>query len=372
MTITVGGQAIDADVHAVTPTMLVFQMPVDCYAAGTLTVTRGNDAPSAPVTFCDPGGCAEQPAGALCDDGDVCTLDDRCDGQGACVPSSVLDCSAPCQTGACDPQGGCILRAAGAGCSDGDACTAGDHCDGVGTACIPGPPVACTGVCSTGTCEPGRGCLPRPASTTCDDGNVCTVGDHCAGTADTCIAGAALGCDDGNPCTADACDPATGCTHAALADGALCPAIDGCHAPAQCRGGACDPGPEIRCSDGDFCTDDRCDPEQGCVYAAATGGRRTGCRIDELRFLLSDLPDGSAAMGRRLGKRLDVAEAALAKAEGATKAKHMRRSLRKARTVLQGFLGAVRRSRRVLGATLEHRLVRSAKTAIAALASPAS
>ncbi len=29
-------------------------------------------------------------------------------------------------------------------------------------------------------------------------------------------------CDDGNPCTADGCDPAKGCTHEALKDGAVC------------------------------------------------------------------------------------------------------------------------------------------------------
>src|SRR5262249_29238074 len=128
VTVTLGGMAIDADVHAVTPTMLVFQMPIDCFAAGTIMVTRGNDAPSAPVTLCDPVGCTDQPAGTLCDDGNACTVDDRCDGNGACVSGAPLKCPGQCQT--CDPGAGCAPKPDGSACSDGDACTAGDHCSG--------------------------------------------------------------------------------------------------------------------------------------------------------------------------------------------------------------------------------------------------
>jgi hypothetical protein len=369
VTITLGGGTFDADVHAVTPTMLVFQMPVDCFASGTLTVTRGNDAPSAAVTFCDPSGCGEQSPGAPCDDGNVCTLGERCDGNGACVPASSLDCSGVCQTGTCDPQAGCVPLGDGAPCNDGNACTDGDQCSG--TACVPGSPRNCTGPCLTGACDSGTGCVPQPASTPCDDGTICTVGDHCTGTDGSCVPGAPRACDDGNPCTTDACDPASGCTHVAVRDGSVCPASDHCHGPAQCRGGACDPGPEIRCNDGNFCTDDRCDPAQGCVFPPATGVRRTGCRIDELRALLGGLPDSSAARGRRLAKRLDRAEGVLAKAEAATRPKQIHRHLLAARRVFQGFLGAVRRGRDILGATLERQLVRSAKTAIASLKSPA-
>src|SRR5439155_1753736 len=35
-------------------------------------------------------------------------------------------------------------------------------------------------------------------------------------------------CDDGNSCTVDSCDPATGCTHVALQDGAPCDGGDPC------------------------------------------------------------------------------------------------------------------------------------------------
>jgi hypothetical protein len=65
VTIEMGGKVYDADVHAVTPTMLVFRMPVDCHAAASLTVARRNDPPSEPYVFCDPRGCAGKPAGAV-------------------------------------------------------------------------------------------------------------------------------------------------------------------------------------------------------------------------------------------------------------------------------------------------------------------
>lgn len=71
----------------------------------------------------------------------------------------------------------------------------------------------------------------------CDDGNLCTESDTCGSGV---CAGADATCDDGVPCTSDACDPATGCTHA--------------------------PDP-ASCDDGNACTDDACDATAGCQHA---------------------------------------------------------------------------------------------------------
>ena len=79
------------------------------------------------------------------------------------------------------------------------------------------------------------------------------------------------------------------------------------------------------------------------------------------------VPTDGAAMERRLARRLDGAEAVVAKLQAATQPKEIRRLRRKARVVLQGFLGAVRRGNRVLGANLERQLERSVKTAISTL-----
>src|SRR5262249_49646438 len=138
------------------------------------------------------------------------------------------------------------------------------------------------------------------------------------------------------------------------------------HGPAQCLAGGCNSGPEPQCNDGNFCTDDLCDPQQGCVYPQVTGIRRTTCRIDELRALLQDVPT-NVGMGRRLGRLLDTVEAALSKAQAAARPARQRQQLRKARGALKGFLGAIRRGRRVLGGTLERQLERSVKTAIGTL-----
>ena len=46
-------------------------------------------------------------------------------------------------------------------------------------------------------------------------------------------------CDDGNSCTVDSCDPATGCTHVALQDGAPCDDGDPCATGRLCVTGVC-------------------------------------------------------------------------------------------------------------------------------------
>jgi hypothetical protein len=293
VTITVGGVSFDADVHAVTPTMLVFRMPVDCFAPGSLVITRGAEAASAPAVLCDPGSCADRPAGVPCGDGDACTTGERCDGAGACVAGGELACAGPCLTGACDPQTGCVV-------ADGD---------------------------------------PM--------------------------------CDDGNPCTADRCVAAAACASTTRPDGARCLEADRCHPAATCRAGVCVTGDALDCNDGDFCTDDSCDPAAGCRHAAVTGLRQSSCRVEELRALLATLPGGGGRLGGRLARRLDRVEASLARAEAAAgRRRTVKRALRKARALLRGFIGAVRSKRRALGGATQRRLTRSAKTAIASLAAP--
>jgi hypothetical protein len=289
--ITMGQLQIDAEVHAVTPSMLIFRMPVDCYAPASMVVTRGNDSPSAPFTLCDPGSCADQPAGTACDDGNVCGVDQRCDGNGACVPTSTIQCVGPCLTGACDPRTGCVVAAT----------------------------------------DPT--------------------------------------CNDGNPCTADVCVAAGTCESVSHPDGTACPAVDACHGAGSCHAGACDAGAPLPCSDGDFCTEDVCDPAAGCLHPPVTGLRRSSCRVDALRALLASLPDELGGLSRRLLDRLDRADKALAKA-GSARPKKRRSALQKARRHLRTFVQMVRTSRRVGGA-LEHQLTDTAKAAIA-MARPAA
>src|SRR6185369_861477 len=49
-----------------------------------------------------------------------------------------------------------------------------------------------------------------PNGSSCDDDSVCTTSDHCNGGA--CVGGP-LNCNDNSPCTNDTCDPVNGCGH---------------------------------------------------------------------------------------------------------------------------------------------------------------
>ncbi len=165
VTVRVGSAPpIAAEVHAVSPTMVVFRMPVDCVAPSTVVVARGGVS-SAPLALCDPGGCVGRAPGEPCDDlDDVCTLGDVCTADGACA-------GAP--------------RA----CDDGDPCTD----DG---------------------CAPNVGCT----HTEKPEGAACAA-SKCAGTSTCrsgqCVAGRPVSCDDSDACTDDGCDVATGCGHIA-------------------------------------------------------------------------------------------------------------------------------------------------------------
>lgn len=116
----------------------------------------------------DGGGDLDAPDGAgdcgadgtPCDDGDPCTVDDRC-ASGVCVagPAKACDDGNACTTDSCGVGGECTHQAVDpATCDDGDPCT-------------------------TDLCTPGKGCTAEIAGTdgvACDDGSPCTADDACA------------------------------------------------------------------------------------------------------------------------------------------------------------------------------------------------
>ena len=116
--------------------------------------------------------CATAPEGALCDDGNVCTVFDVCKA-GVCMGSAAPD---------------------GTLCTDGNVCTANDSC-------------------RAGTCMGD----PVPDTTACTDGDPCTVGDTCKMGA--CVSGAGvLACNDGVACTLDICVAGVGCVFSPVGD----------------------------------------------------------------------------------------------------------------------------------------------------------
>ncbi|MFY2563523.1 hypothetical protein ACN469_38375 [Corallococcus terminator] len=122
-----------------------------------------------PYGSCSGATCVYAPlaAGAVCDDGNACTLNDKCGATGACAGLTV-GCNSPptaCFTspGTCNPAtGACAYatRPAGTACNDGDSCTSGDTCQG--GYCHGGPQVCCSGggvLCNGVCCAQGDYCM---------------------------------------------------------------------------------------------------------------------------------------------------------------------------------------------------------------------
>jgi len=180
-------------------------------------------------------GCIHLPAAASCTDGDACTSGDSCAG-GKCVPGAKTDCDDdnPCSVDGCDPKVGCKYSHNVAPCDDGNICSLNDKCNqGL---CLPGQDLNCDdgNGCTNDSCHKKTGCKATANTAKCDDGQGCTGEDTCK--AGTCV-GSPISCDDGNDCTADACDAKTAkCLH--VAKGGPCEDGDLCR-DATCLAGKC-------------------------------------------------------------------------------------------------------------------------------------
>ncbi len=196
------------------------------------------------------GECEALPAneGLLCDDGDLCTVSDFCTNgvcEGVSVDCTLLD--GECSTGVCNPSTGACEAASineGLGCDDGDLCTVDDTCAG-GTCA--GSTVDCSSLdddCLAGTCNPSTGACEAVSVNEgglCDDGDLCTITDAC--TNGVCV-GAVVDCSGlDDTCVVGACNPSTG----------------SCESLPANEGGACDDG--VNCTVNDACTNGVCESE---------------------------------------------------------------------------------------------------------------
>lgn len=133
------------------------------------------------------GECSDVPlSGIGCDDGDACTTGDGC-AEGVCAGEAVV-CVAKDQchdAGVCDPQSGQCTeprKPDTTPCDDGMLCTEEDRCEAGG--CV-GVEVVCeaNGECElTGSCDASTGeCtrLTKPEGTTCVDDDPCTPSSSC-------------------------------------------------------------------------------------------------------------------------------------------------------------------------------------------------
>ncbi|MCB9728591.1 MAG: hypothetical protein H6746_08945 [Deltaproteobacteria bacterium] len=260
-----------------------------------------DDANPCTTDGCDPAaGCVHTFNQKPCDDGSACTLEDRCF-QGSCGGAALgCDDGNPCTDDACDPISGCVWVPRSGPCEDGNACTSGDSC--VEGACQPGPAPDCgeQNPCVDASCDPLSGCSATPLDGPCDDGSACTSGDICV---EGVCAGEAVKCDDGNPCTNDSCDPALGCQYVAnllpCDDGDACTLNDVC-AGGACLSGAPDPlccDADRGCDDGDPCTDDACN-DGYCAFVAKDCDDGFICTLDVCEGgVCANTPYGPVASG---------------------------------------------------------------------------
>jgi len=195
-----GGECLSGKCTAIPDTARCNEIPNNC-ALDTCTPTKARTCTSYPV-----------PRGTTCNDSNVCTTGDVCDGVGKCG-GTTKTCPAsgsPCLVNACDPTtttGTCIAKPqAGATCAF-DKCFAG-VCSSTGT-CVKGTAISCddSDACTTDSCDATTGCKHDPKA--CPAPDACSTAT-CDKTTGAC-GSTTKSCDDGNPCTTDTCDTTSGC-----------------------------------------------------------------------------------------------------------------------------------------------------------------
>jgi hypothetical protein len=105
--------------------------------------------------------------GSSCDDGEICTANDTCNGANVCVGGAAPSCDDGdiCTADSCLVGTGCQHDTAprdGFACADGNACTSGDVCAGGVCAGITGADTDGDGYCDAD--ENARGCNPNDAA----------------------------------------------------------------------------------------------------------------------------------------------------------------------------------------------------------------
>ncbi len=190
------------------------------------------------VNECDPatGKCVTKAkaAGSPCNDGQVCTVADQCNGAGVCIGTENK-------------------------CSDGLFCNGQEQCNPATGACSPGtPPVLTDNVgCTADICdEPTKAVKHVPNHAYCADATYCNGQEQCDPTLG-CIAGK-LPLDDSIGCTTDTCDEVLkAIIH--TPNNAMCDDKTYCNGPEICSKTLGCQSVGLETSDGIACTKDSCD-----------------------------------------------------------------------------------------------------------------
>ena len=233
---------------------------------GTTIICQGDDGVCALNRACDGSAtCFESypDSSTACDDDELCTHTDVCDSLGGCIgtPMDCTDGSPPCGAQrSCDGSPNCVEIFPGAetGCDDSDLCSYDDACNGAG-ACA-GSLIVCedeTTICGARrSCDGSSQCVETypAAGSPCDDEDPCTIGEVCDGLGQ-CMGGQAYSCSDGDPCTEDLCDGQGGCSNPPSPAGTVCDICRVCSEQGEC----------IQAESGAFCSGpDDCSPDGVC------------------------------------------------------------------------------------------------------------
>ena len=216
------------------------------------------------LATCAAGKCQRnlQAEGAVCDDGDACTLGDRC----AQDPSGLLTCLPVTDT-----------------CDDGDVCNGEESCGESG--CVSGQPLSCVDEdqCNgTETCDPTEGCRPGKLVECTQDADLCNGAEVCDPSLG-CVSSGAPDCDDNTECTKDSCDGAAGCVHE-VDPGALgcCTQDSDCADDNQCTTATCNTATgacEVSDVVGACATGDPCALAGQCQSGECVAQTAPGCTV---------------------------------------------------------------------------------------------
>jgi hypothetical protein len=242
-----------------------------CYAAGVAQ-------PGQPCFVCDPSRSAASwspaVAGTTCDDGNACSPTSTCNGAGVCAGDTSCNDGVACTTDRCTATGCDNSQVADGWCRIGRSCF---------SASAPNPGNPCQACLPTATQASRTAWSNQPSSTTCNDGNACTLDDRCSGTG-TCNPGTPKSCSDGLACTSDTCNPTNGACSSALTAGnclisGTCYANNAtqpnnvCYKCSATAASVWSLNNGATCNDGDACTS-----SDTCASGACTGTPQTDAR----------------------------------------------------------------------------------------------
>jgi hypothetical protein len=225
------------------------------------------------------------PEGETCDDGEFCTIDDGCNGDGQCAGGPPNDCGLTpdqCNVASCDEASDSCNQVPG---PNGGACQDPNNLCLVGSTCNNG---LCVGgmlndcfftpvpdECHVAVCNPMTGmCEPQPGN----EGDPCTDPLDLCTIQKTCMAGV---CQGGLPkdcsqltlgCVLGVCDTTSGmCVTQNLMNGDPCDDLDSCTTGEICQTGMCANGtPITSCVDNDGCCPMSCTAQTDLDCACTT------------------------------------------------------------------------------------------------------